>query len=322
MDFTSLFHQLSKTSVDDAIRGFQAITFGGTGEAQPYPYRGTPNPHETSIRFVWNADGTLTSDKWWLRDTIPWMNVHYEVPLLLALVYYCLVFGIQRFMRDRPPATFLDRFLPLWNLALALFSIVGFLFEITALHDFVFVQGNSFGHDCCVSDRKNLIPTSFLFCLSKIPELIDTLFLVLRKRPVIFLHWYHHIVTMIYCWDAWALQVSLGGYFALMNYFVHSFMYTYYFFMAKPFGFTVRFPSFVPFCITVLQIAQMIGGLAVLYYTYFECRSTYLSSDLRVSINILYCILMYFSFLILFVQLFLGRYLSKKQTPPDQKKTN
>jgi hypothetical protein len=31
-----------------------------------------------------------------------------------------------------------------------------------------------------------------LFCLSKIPELMDTVFLVIRKRPVIFLHWWHH----------------------------------------------------------------------------------------------------------------------------------
>ena len=28
-----------------------------------------------------------------------------------------------------------------------------------------------------------------LFCLSKIPELFDTFFIVQRKRPLIFLHW-------------------------------------------------------------------------------------------------------------------------------------
>jgi elongation of very long chain fatty acids protein 6 len=64
-----------------------------------------------------------------------------------------------------------------------------------------------------------------LFCLSKIPELVDTVLLVLQVRPlvkdtvrcwnpkpltissqkkdVIFLHWYHHAVTLMYCWIAW-----------------------------------------------------------------------------------------------------------------------
>jgi len=32
-----------------------------------------------------------------------------------------------------------------------------------------------------------------LFILSKIPELIDTFFIVQRKRPLIFLHWYDTI---------------------------------------------------------------------------------------------------------------------------------
>lgn len=30
----------------------------------------------------------------------------------------------------------------------------------------------------------------WMFVMSKAPELGDTMFLILRKRPVIFLHWY------------------------------------------------------------------------------------------------------------------------------------
>ncbi len=74
-----------------------------------------------------------------------------------------------------------------------------------------------------------------LFCLSKIPELLDTVFLVLRKKPVIFLHWYHHIVTLLYCWWGWSSQTGSGGVFAYMNLFVHSIMYSYYGVMATGF---------------------------------------------------------------------------------------
>ena len=35
--------------------------------------------------------------------------------------------------------------------------------------------------------------------LSKVPETIDTLFIVLRRQPLIFLHWYHHASVLVYC---------------------------------------------------------------------------------------------------------------------------
>jgi hypothetical protein len=46
-------------------------------------------------------------------------------------------------------------------------------------------------------------PTGFavmVFAFSKIPELIDTVFIVLRKQSLILLHWYHHITVLLFCW--------------------------------------------------------------------------------------------------------------------------
>ena len=41
---------------------------------------------------------------------------------------------------------------------------------------------------------------TYLFTMSKVPELMDTVFIVLRKQPLIFLHWYHHITVLIFTW--------------------------------------------------------------------------------------------------------------------------
>ena len=53
-------------------------------------------------------------------------------------------------------------------------------------------------------------------------ELVDTLWLTLRKAPVIFLHWYHHVTVLLYCWHSYSSQIGTGLWFAAMNYSVHS----------------------------------------------------------------------------------------------------
>lgn len=39
-----------------------------------------------------------------------------------------------------------------------------------------------------------------MFSFSKAIELVDTAFVVLRKRPLIFLHYYHHATVLVYVW--------------------------------------------------------------------------------------------------------------------------
>ena len=55
----------------------------------------------------------------------------------------------------------------------------------------------------------------FLFVMSKFPELIDTAFIVLKKGDLIFLHWYHHITVLLFCWQSYATRSSTGIYFAV-----------------------------------------------------------------------------------------------------------
>ena len=65
----------------------------------------------------------------------------------------------------------------------------------------------------------------------KVPELFDTVFLVLKKKPVIFLHWHHHITVLLCRWNSYVTESAAAIYFVAMNYSVHAVMY-FYFFMA------------------------------------------------------------------------------------------
>ena len=96
----------------------------------------------------------------------------------------------------------------------------------------------------------------------RLPELFDTVFLVLRGKNVIFLHWFHHVTVCLYCWHSWANQIPPGIFFASMNYAVHSIMYFYYFATYSR-RVTKALRPFSPL-ITTAQILQMVGGMAIL----------------------------------------------------------
>ena len=78
----------------------------------------------------------------------------------------------------------------------------------------------------------SFIPTSIVH---QLPELVDTVFIVLRKQKLIFLHWYHHITVLIYCWYSFSQYTAPARWFVVMNFVVHSIMYTYYAFRALRF---------------------------------------------------------------------------------------
>jgi hypothetical protein len=94
-----------------------------------------------------------------------------------------------------------------------------------------------------------------LFILSKIPELVDTVFLVLKRKPVIFLNWYHHITVLLFCWHSYVTEAAYGLFFIAMNYTVHAVMYGYFALMALKI-LPKWFPSWI---ITIMQISQMFG---------------------------------------------------------------
>ena len=156
-----------------------------------------------------------------------------------------------------------------------------------------------------------------LFIYSKFPELLDTFFLVVHKRPVIFLHWYHHVTVLLYCWHSYLHKSTTGIWFCTMNYAVHAVMYFYYFLMAikqKP-------KWFNPVWITYAQISQMLVGVVVTAYS-FHVDSKYPYGSTQISFeNNIAAAIMYSSYLFLFLQFFVRRYFKGSIVHQSKKKS-
>ena len=135
-------------------------------------------------------------------------------------------------------------------------------------------------------------------------ELIDTALLLLGKRQVILLHWWHHTTVLLYCWHSYTAQIATGLYFASMNYCVHSIMYAYFAFTQVP-SLRAKVRPFAIY-ITLLQLAQMVVGIfvtvrAVIYQANGqECRVNKTNSVLGLA--------MYSSYFLLFLKLFVENY--------------
>ncbi|KAL1455366.1 hypothetical protein WDU94_009465 [Cyamophila willieti] len=207
-------------------------------------------------------------------------------------------------MQNRPRFV-LRRALIIWNTLLATFSIIGVC--RTAPEIIHVLRNYGIYHSVCVPsfilDDKVAGFWTWMFALSKLPELGDTVFIILRKQPLIFLHWYHHITVLLYTWYAYKEYTSSARWFVSMNYFVHSLMYTYFALRAmgkKP-------PKVSAMMVTSLQIIQMIIGSLVNIWSlqYINagqpCNVSYL--------NIKLSLLMYMSYFALFLRFFIKAYL-------------
>eukprot|EP01127_Copromyxa_protea_P001542 TRINITY_DN11515_c0_g1_i1.p2 TRINITY_DN11515_c0_g1~~TRINITY_DN11515_c0_g1_i1.p2 ORF type:complete len:286 (+),score=52.27 TRINITY_DN11515_c0_g1_i1:46-903(+) len=235
-----------------------------------------------------------------------YMINHIEIPFITMMVYLFLVWYLTRMMKNRPA---FDLRGPLfwWNMFLAVFSAIG-AFYVVPPHVKA-IWENGFTYDYCSADEEYASPWTLYFCLSKIPELIDTIFIILRKRPLVFLHWYHHVATMWFCWMAWALKLQCGGAFAAMNLTVHTVMYSYFAFSTRG----VRFPNILRIGITSMQIFQMVGGTEIVIHTLLYCP--YGNKPLLVA-----GLLMYISYFLLFSKLFYENYcIPAKQTSKKDK---
>lgn len=208
-----------------------------------------------------------------------WLDNHFYIPVIASCVYLALVWSGRKWMSTRT-AFGLRKPLILWNVGLAVFSMFGAVSVVPNFINTIFVHGLNYSLCNSILSDPQMAVWGLLFVLSKVIEFGDTAFIVLRKSPLVFLHWYHHVTVCVYSWYGLGRSSSaVGDWFAVMNFSVHSLMYSYYALKAAK----VHVPGCIARVITILQISQMFGGLyvCIMNYRLFEqlgseaCHSNY-----------------------------------------------
>eukprot|EP01062_Namystynia_karyoxenos_P013549 TRINITY_DN14889_c0_g1_i1.p1 TRINITY_DN14889_c0_g1~~TRINITY_DN14889_c0_g1_i1.p1 ORF type:complete len:322 (+),score=114.01 TRINITY_DN14889_c0_g1_i1:98-967(+) len=280
---------------------------------------------EAARKYVENFD----CHEWWAYPTF---SSTWTPPIVAALVYVLLVFGVPTVIPEKGLGSFRLPFF-CWNGALAIFSFFGFIaclsFTLKAAANPAYgIKGLVCSDEMIwgVPEVGGSAPASGAACYgavglaavcftwSKFVELGDTAFLLVRARPVEFLHWYHHFTVLLYCWFAFATGTPSALIFGTMNYGVHSFMYTYY--AVSQYSQIMR-PLRI--LVTTCQLLQMAGGVTIgiltAWYTHQGgCSRTY---DTRYFV---FCWSMYGSYFLLFAHLFYASYIAKTRKPPQKPK--
>lgn len=118
-----------------------------------------------------------------------WMQNNWTVSFWFCAVYFLVIFGGKRWMRNRQPFK-LKGPLFLWNSGLAVYSAFTFWRTFPELL-YLIGKENGLHESVCTRDTMSIsvVFWSMLFTWSKVAELFDTVFIVLRKSPLIILHW-------------------------------------------------------------------------------------------------------------------------------------
>mmetsp|Transcript_144171 Transcript_144171/g.203907 ORF Transcript_144171/g.203907 Transcript_144171/m.203907 type:complete len:268 (-) Transcript_144171:11-814(-) len=184
-------------------------------------------------------------------------QIEYKLFYLIPVALYLpALWIIKKYMDTRKKPVECKPLMLVWNLILGGGSAYGAYLLVPWMLERI--STNGLHHMTCSAEWTHNRTATWVitwFTMSKVPELVDTLWLLLRKKTVITLHWYHHITVLSYVWYASMYSVTgSGAFFAAMNLCVHAVMYTYYAAMSA--GYKIPFP----WTITLLQISQMAAG--------------------------------------------------------------
>lgn len=163
--------------------------------------------------------------------------------------------------RPRPNLSLLTIVMVLHNIILCIFSLITFLHTFPAVwNSFRTNDIKEFVQDSSGLLKQKLEFWIWLFYVSKVYEIIDSLILHWNKRPTSFLQMFHHAGAIICCWLFAKADTHGAWIFVVLNSFIHTVMYLYYLLVTL----RVRISGKIKRLITRMQIIQFVFGVMIL----------------------------------------------------------
>jgi len=227
------------------------------------------------------SDSTIDS---WLLVSSPW-------PICIILILY-LTFVLKlgpKLMKNREPIN-IKYIILFYNLMQTIFNSYILAYQIIRPEVFSYLWNHACHPDTTkINIIKELHTASWYFAISKIIDLLDTVFFVLKKKQshISFLHVYHHVNMVITCFAHLRFIKSENAAIGtIVNSFVHVAMYSYYFLTAL--GPNVQKHLWWKKYLTRIQIIQFIFGilycvsLIVFNCTYSKLFIVYILADVLI----------------------------------------
>jgi fatty acid elongase 3 len=183
--------------------------------------------------------------------------------------YLAIIFGVREIMKDRSP----QRLNTLFRIHNAFLSVGSLILLVLMMEEVgsIRLTNTTYGTMCDETSWTERL--EFYYMINyyfKYIELFDTVFLALKKKPLAFLHVFHHSATALLCFVQLNGKTSVSWVVISLNLAVHVIMYYYYFATAG--GAKIWWKKYL----TSMQIIQFIIDIVIVYFgTYQHYAATH-----------------------------------------------